>query len=156
MSEGKTALDIRVDALDSEVREVNSRLANLDDKFDRVMTGFGEEFRAAITSLSAQFNERQKTPWGVLISGASVVLSVCVILGGLAVSPVQSRISKLEEDTVPRKEVEFRDRVLYERITELQGDVKKQFSNERERLLAELDGLKRENALLRSSGGVVK
>lgn len=161
MTDTRTKYDVletRQVALEGDIRGLDNRIAALDDKFDKVMTGFAEEFRAAITSLSSQFNERQKTPWGVLLSGASVVLAICITIGSLGLSPIQTRMSKLEEDLIPRKEVEFRDRVLFDRLNELNTMVKEQSKQERDRVVAELENLKRENAalLLRSSGGMAK
>lgn len=155
MTEGRhitmDALETKVGVLDNEVREVNTRLFNLDEKFDKVMTGFAEEFRAAITGLSAQFNERQKTPWGVLISGASVILAISITIGGLGISPIQSRIAKMEEDMVPRKEVEFRDKVAIDRINRLEDDLRVINKREQDRLVNQIDTLQRENSLLKSA-----
>lgn len=137
------ALGTRVDSLESDVREANSRLQGLDEKFDRVMSGFASEFRSAVAGLSTQFSERNKTPWAVLISGAGIILAIVSMLGHQTLTPITDILKQHETNMVPRKEVEFRYSVNERRLMMIEDDLRKQQNQK-------IEALERENSLLRS------
>lgn len=143
------ALDTKVDILDNEIKEVNSRITDFNEKFDRVITSFASEFRASIANLSTQFSERNKTPWGVLISGIGVTLTIVTLIGHQALAPISDTLSIIQRDLVPRKEVEFRHETVERRLTLVESDLKTLHQREYDRLQQQLDVLQRENNLLK-------
>jgi peptidoglycan hydrolase CwlO-like protein len=144
------ALDTRVGVLDNEIREVNVRITGLDEKFDKVMTAFAVEFRAAIAGLSTQFSERNKTPWGILISGAGVVLTMVALLGHQTLSPITENLSMVIQEMVPRKEVEFRYSINDKRLTKIEEELADTRNRELSSLHEQVNALRHENNLLRT------
>lgn len=137
-----SSVGTRVEVLEKEVGEINTRLVNLDDKFDRVMSGFASEFRNSISSISSQFSANQKTPWGVLMSGGSLLLTVVIVVGGLAFAPLRGEINTLEAELVPRREVESRIGATNARILVLEETLRRDKDREIERLQRQVDQLK--------------
>ena len=106
-------LDIQVRGLEGDVRDLKDSITGLDAKIDKSIAGLAHEVRAAVAALSNQFTERQRTPWGVLISGAMAVVAVLGVVGNQALSPMSeslraltSKLERLDERTVPRVELQ--------------------------------------------------
>lgn len=117
------ALGIKVEALEGDVREVKDSLLGLNSKFDNAVTSLSQEFRSAISALSNQFSERQRTPWGVLISGAMALVVVLGIVGSQAMSPLQADLKALKEQIVPREEINYRAEVANRRWTAIEAGI---------------------------------
>lgn len=107
------ALDIKVDALETDVREVKDSLVGLDAKIEKSVASLAHEFRASITALSNQLSERQRTPWAVIFSGMAVVIGVLGAFGKQSLDPVRedvtslrAKIERLEDKIVPRVELQ--------------------------------------------------
>ncbi|PSH57966.1 hypothetical protein CU100_09820 [Phyllobacterium endophyticum] len=49
-----------------------------------------------LSQFVAKFDERQRTPWGLLVSIALAILAYVTTIGGLAYAPVWSAISRIE------------------------------------------------------------
>lgn len=68
-----------------------------------------------ISNLATTINERSRTPWGILLTGAGVVITVLVVIGGLASRPYQEGIDRIEmavrdlgQKAVTRDEIDWR------------------------------------------------
>lgn len=144
------AIDTRVGMMEKELGGMSSRLIDLEDKFDKVMSGFATEFRAALSGLSTQFSERNKTPWGVLLSGGSLLLTVVVVVGGLAFAPLRSELSTLEADHVTRKEIELRYMIGIDRVKLLEDELRRLHDRELEHLHQQIERMHAQSDLLRS------
>lgn len=118
------ALAIKVDGLDSDMREVKDSILGLDVKIEKAVTDLAREVRAAIESLRTQFADRQRTPWGVLISGAGFTVTVIVLFGSQALSPLQADIKALKEEIVPRKEIDYRAENANRRFQAIELDIR--------------------------------
>ena len=139
------AMDTRVDALENEVESINSRLGELNDKFDRVLTAFASEFRSSIAGLSTQINERNKTPWGTLFTGMAVTLSIVTVVGHQALSPIEASLAILQAQIVPRMEFNLENGQFERRLAILEDAKNKRV----DRLEQRVDELTKENNLLR-------
>lgn len=147
-----TALDTKVEIMESDLGDLNTRITSLDTKFDNVMTSFASEFRNAIGNLSTQLSEKNKTPWGVLISGMGVILTVVTLLGHQTLSPIAETIASIQRDVrdlVPRKEADFRHEMNDKRIGKLEIEIADAHRREYDRLKEQLDLIQKENYLLK-------
>lgn len=143
------SLDTKVGVLEGDIADVGTRLENLDAKFEKVMASFASEFRTAIAALSTQLSERNKTPWGILISGAGVVLTVVALVGHQALSPMTDDIARLTKEAVPRKEIEARYAYTDARINVLSDEVRMLRQHEFDGLTHQIEVLERENSSLK-------
>lgn len=146
------ALDTKVGILEEEVNDINVRITaldtNLNNKMDRMATAVTSELKA----LSAALADKNKTPWGILISGAGVVITVVALLGHQALSPIQDTLKLVSDNIVPRKEIELRYEVHDRRITSIEGLLLGLQKWEGDALRSTVDALERENRLLRGTG----
>lgn len=149
-----SALDTKVNVLDNDIVQINTRIEGLDTKFDRVMTGFASEFRSAIASLSTQLSEKNKTPWAVLISGMGLTLGVVSFLGHQTLAPITDTIAMMQTNMVPRKESDLRYTILSKEIDLLHADVKLLHDRAYQRLKERLEAVERENNILKYPGTV--
>lgn len=146
------ALDAKVGILEEEVNGINVRITaldtNLNNKMDRMATAVTSELKA----LTAALADKNKTPWGILISGAGVVITVVAFLGHQALSPIQDTLKLVSDNIVPRKEIELRYEVHDRRITSIEGLLLGLQKREGDALRSTVDALERENRLLRGTG----
>ena len=105
-------LDVQVRGLETDVRDLKDSVVGLNAKFDQAISSISHEVRTAIAGLSNQFTERQRTPWGVLISGAMAIIAVLGVVGNQAIGPITeahrvlaAKIERMEERVVPRVEL---------------------------------------------------
>lgn len=101
-------LDIQVRGLEGDVRDLKDSIAGLDAKIDKSIASLAHEVRAAVSALSTQFTDRQKTPWPVLIAAAGFIVGVLGVFGTQALSPLQQEIKYLKEQSFPKDEALFR------------------------------------------------
>jgi len=147
------ALGIKVGALEDDVREVKDSILGLDAKIEKSITSLAHEVRTQLASLASQFNERQRTPWTVLIAATMAIISVLGIFGSQALSPIQSEIKLLKEQIVPRDEIAARSEANNRRIVNLENLAdqlqRRRYEETREemrRLQSEIDYLRRNPA----------
>lgn len=62
------------------------------------LEGSLKDIAGQISGLSNKLDERGKTPWGIIITGAGVAFSVVVAIGGLAYAPIVTTQARLEFD----------------------------------------------------------
>lgn len=120
ISHGFDAFDVRVGTLESEVQEVKTSIAGLHGKIDSSVGALAQEFRNALSGLSAQLTERSKTPWAVIFAGAAVAVSVIAGFGHQALSPMQADISLVKSELVPRVEHDYRAKVEDQRLERIE------------------------------------
>jgi hypothetical protein len=108
-------LGVRVDNLEREIGEVNSRIGGLDSKLDRNQATLA----AKIDTISSQ-----KPQWAVMIAGAGLIISVLGLFGSQALAPVQSDIKGLKASSVPRAEVEYRDAAHDRRLADAEAELR--------------------------------
>lgn len=80
-----------------EGADIDVRFAGLQQR----VTGIEQAVQGVATqvsNLAATFNDRSRTPWGILLTGAGVMISVLVVLGGLAYSPINAGIQRADRD----------------------------------------------------------
>lgn len=99
----------RYAALDERVTNVRSSLVNLEGE---MRSGF-TTINTHLNNLANELRNSQKTPWGVIITGIGVGLSIIVAIGTLAYIPIQrttedlsSDLIRLQESSVSRSEYE--------------------------------------------------
>lgn len=114
-------LDVQIRGLDADVRDLKDGFAGLDAKIDKSIASLAHEFRTAVSSLSNQFTERQRTPWGVLISAAMAIVGVLAIVGSQAMAPLQQEIKYLKDNSFPREEAVFRYGINDKRLNGLEA-----------------------------------
>lgn len=132
-------LDVQVKALEGDVRDIKTSIASL-----------GAEVRQALSNVTSQFAERQRTPWSPLIAGAGFLVTVLVLFGSQAMSPIQSDIRTLKDEVVPRVEHNYRQEAtnrLFEDINKrldlIQSRKYDDMNRQIERLESENSDLKR-------------
>lgn len=142
-------LDIQVRGLEGDVRELKDGIAGLDAKIDKSIASLAHEVRSAVASLTNQFTERQRTPWGVLISGAMAIVAVLAIVGNQAISPLNeaqrilaAKVERMEERVVPRVEHQVHWEAEETRHREMTLRIQRQWDQQMElaRRLAYLEG----------------
>jgi hypothetical protein len=77
--------------------DIDVRFAGLQQR----VTGIEQAVQGVATqvsNLAATFNDRSRTPWGILFTGAGVMITVMVVLGGLAYSPINAGIQRADRD----------------------------------------------------------
>lgn len=98
------ALDSKVSALDSDVRQINDRIGSLETKFDTAANSMAREFRSGLAAITQQINDGGSTQWGVIFTGMGVALTVLGMIGALVWYPVSSGLADLKGNIVPRAE----------------------------------------------------
>ncbi|GLK81433.1 hypothetical protein [Methylopila turkensis] len=93
------ALEQRVYGLERGVHDLN-----------QLFTGRIGEVSAQLTSLSAKFDDRSRTPWGTIVSGMGVVFALLVAGCELARAPIVDAIARLERDVARTEQVLARQR----------------------------------------------
>lgn len=101
-------LDIQVKGLESDVRELKDGIAGLDAKIDKSIASLAHEVRSAVTALTNQFTERQRTPWAVLIGALTVTVTMLAFVGNQALTPILADVNSLKQQTFPKEEAVFR------------------------------------------------
>ncbi len=90
-------MDEDTDMSAREDREIEVRFAGLSQRVTGIETAINQ-ISAQISGLANSFNERSRTPWGVLFAGAGVMVTVLIAVGGLAYSPILSGLNRADAD----------------------------------------------------------
>ncbi|UGY15095.1 hypothetical protein HAP48_0042325 [Bradyrhizobium septentrionale] len=115
------ALQVKVGGIDADISQINDRILGLDGKIEKMGSALGTEFRSALSSLGTQLGERNRTPWGILISAAGLITTTLAFVGSQALSPIQADIKTLKEHLVPREEINYRAATDEKRMERLEG-----------------------------------
>ena len=100
-----SALGVKVQGLEIDVRDLKVGI-----------TAIAAEMRTSFNSLSIALNERNRTPWVSILSGAGVVVTTMAFIGTLALAPIQRDIATLQNQQVPRVELDKRGAALDQRL----------------------------------------
>lgn len=90
-------MPLRSDGTRSDTADIDVRFAGLQQR----VTGIEQAVQGVATqvaNLAATFNDRSRTPWALLLTGAGVMISVLVVLGGLAYQPIAAGIARADRD----------------------------------------------------------
>jgi hypothetical protein len=101
-------LDVQVKALEGDVRDIKTSIASL-----------GAEVRQALTNVTSQFAQQQRTPWLTIGSVGALVITVLGFLGQQTLSPLQSDIKMMKEELVPRVEHNYREAAATARFSKI-------------------------------------
>lgn len=101
-------LDVQVKALEGDVRDIKTSIASL-----------GAEVRQALTNVTAQFSQQQKTPWLAIGSVGALVITVLAFIGQQTLNPLQSDIKTMKEELVPRVEHNYREAAATARFSKI-------------------------------------
>lgn len=123
MKIGNTTLGIKVEALETDVREIKDAVGALDAKVAQEIGNLGHELRDAIGSIASQFTERSKTPWITLISAAGLIVTVMGFIGHQSLDPISADVRELKQQMVPRAEIEVRSKLFDKRIEGIEASV---------------------------------
>jgi hypothetical protein len=88
--------DIMAAARDSAA-DIDVRFAGLQQRvsgIEQAVQGVAQQVSALATTL----NDRSRTPWGILISGAGFMMGVVAVVGGLAYAPIREAIADTKAD----------------------------------------------------------
>lgn len=145
-----TALGVKVEALDTDIREVKDSILGLDTKIENAVSGLSREVRSAVDSLRTQFAERQRTPWVAVSGVAAVLVTIAGFIASQALSPLGVDIKAIKEVIVPRVEHDYRQAVINERFREIDQKIDQiqtrryeELMKSHDRIDAELRELKR-------------
>ena len=137
-------LDVQVKGLETDVRDLKDSVVGLNAKFDQAIASISHEVRSAISGLTNQFTERQRTPWAILIPGAGFIVVVLGLFGSQAISPIVADIKSLKDNAFPREEAVFRYGINNQRLTSVEGDIRQIQGRRYEELVKEIDRLRAE------------
>jgi hypothetical protein len=146
-----SALKVKVGNIDADVRDINDRIVGLDQKLDKAVTSLGSEFRSALSSLGGQLTERNRTPWGTLITAAGFISATLGFIGNQALDPMRADLKALKEHTVPREEITFRSKTSEARLDRLENLASQLASRRYDEMQRQIDRLERQNDSLKSS-----
>jgi hypothetical protein len=135
------ALGVQVESLETDVRDLKDSVVGLDAKIDKAVSSLAHEVRTLVAGLSAQLNDRQRTPWVAIFAGASLAVSVLMLFGSQALSPIQSDIKQLKSDIVPRVELEHRFGAVETTVERIRQE---RYDEQRDRIVYLRDQLQRE------------
>lgn len=138
-------LQVKVAGVDGDIREINDRILGLDGKIDKAVTSLGTEFRSALSSLGTQLSERNRTPWGILISAAGFITTTLAFIGSQALSPIQTDIKLLKDQMVPREEVNYRTATNEKRMDRLESLATLLANRRYDEMQKQIDRLERQN-----------
>lgn len=136
-------LDVQVKALEGDVRDIKTSIASL-----------GAEVRQALANVTSQFAERQRTPWSPLIAGAGFLVTVLVLFGSQALSPMLADIKSLKEEIVPRVEHNYRADLQNERFKQVERAVEQIQGRRYDELLKSHDRIDMELRELKRTKGI--
>ncbi len=80
-----------------ENSEIEVRFAGLSQRVTGMETAI-KQISSQISGLANSFNERSRTPWGVLFAGVGVLVTVMLAVGGLAYSPILNGLTRADAD----------------------------------------------------------
>lgn len=146
-----SALKVKVGNIDADVRDINDRIVGLDQKLDKAVTSLGSEFRSALSSLGGQLTERNRTPWGTLITAAGFISTTLAFIGSQALFPLQNDIKALKEQVVPREELNYRTKTSQSQLDRLESLANTLANRRYEEMQRQIDRLERQNDSLKSS-----
>jgi hypothetical protein len=94
------------DELANVLTEIKTTLATLSTRIgqneedyrrlSREQSKLSEAVERGFSELRASLTDRNKTPWGVIFSGFSITLTFAVVIGSLALRPLQDKDTALE------------------------------------------------------------
>lgn len=145
------ALQVKVGNIDSDVREINDRILGLDGKIDKAMASLGSEFRSSLTTLGSQLSERNRTPWGTLITAAGFISTTLAFIGSQALFPLQTDIKALKEQIVPREEINYRTKTSQLQLDRLESLANTLANRRYDDMQRQIDRLERQNDSFKST-----
>jgi len=143
------ALGVRVGAVERDIGEVNDRLLGLDTKIDKGIAGLASEFRSSLSSLTTQLSERNRTPWAVLIAAAGFIVAVLGTVGSQALAPVRDNVKTLQDQIVPREEINYRSTANDKRLSAIEADIRLSEQRRYDLMIRNIDRLENENRAIR-------
>lgn len=90
---------------------LNVKVVGLENDVHELKAGFNSlaiEMRGGFAALSTAIAERSRTPWVSIASGAAVVVTVLGFIGQLALSPIQTDLSRIKDTYVSLRYYETR------------------------------------------------
>jgi len=138
-----TALGVKVEALDSDIREVKDSILGLDVKIENAVSGLSREVRSAVDSLRTQFAERQRTPWVAISGVAAVLVTIAGFIASQALTPLITDIKYLKENSFPREEAVFRYGINNQRLGAVENDIRQIQSRRYDEIMKNLDRLQK-------------
>lgn len=131
-------LDVQVKALEGDVRDIKTSITNL-----------GAEVRSALTAVTSQFAQQQKTPWVSIGSVGALIIAVLSFIGSQALTPILSDIKSLKDEVVPRVEHNYRQAATDHLFDEVSKQLNLIQSRRYDDLTKTIDRLESENRDLR-------
>lgn len=102
-------LDVQVKALEGDVRDIKTSIASL-----------GAEVRQALTNVTSQFAQQQRTPWLTIGSVGALVITILGFMGQQTLNPLQADIKMMKEELVPRVEHNYRELAAATRFSKIE------------------------------------
>lgn len=81
----------------SDNADIDVRFAGLQQRVAGIESAV-QNVSSQVSALATTLNDRSRTPWGVLLTGAGVMISVLVVLGGLAYAPIRDGLARADRD----------------------------------------------------------
>jgi hypothetical protein len=129
-------LDVQVKALEGDVRDIKTSITNL-----------GAEVRSALSAVTTQFAQQQRTPWVAIGSIGALIIAVLSFIGSQALNPLQADIKSLKDEVVPRVEHNYRQAAtdhLFDETTKRIDQIQSRLYDERSKLIDRLENENRE------------
>ncbi len=101
----------------------STQLANIDTKFSSQLNSVSGALSQQIAGLGGKLDDRSKPNWMLLIGLAGVIITFMTVIGGLAYSPIQATINRVELDILRLRETSVPTRELDARALRTAADM---------------------------------
>jgi hypothetical protein len=126
-------LDVQVKALEGDVRDIKTSISN-----------FSAEVRAALSAVTSQVANTQRTPWVSIGSIGSVLIAILGFMVYQTVTPMRDDIKSLKDEIVPRVEHNFRQDAVNHQFDEINRRFEKTESRKYDEMVKTIDQLELE------------
>lgn len=89
-------LGAQVASLDRDYNDVKRTLVALDNRIDSSISSLGTKFESALSSLANKVDAKSTTQWPLIFSGLGVLVTIVVVIGGMAYMPIQRDAARLD------------------------------------------------------------
>lgn len=101
-------LDVQVKALEGDVRDIKTGMASLGAEIRQALTSVSSQFTQQIAAVTSQVAQQQRTPWASIGSIGGVLILILGFMVFQTITPMQTNISLLQQEIVPRVEHNYR------------------------------------------------
>lgn len=88
----------RVHATSNEITGIRQSLEAMGQRFETSLNAIVAKFDTSISALNTKFEDRNKTPWAVIISGLAFIVMLLTAIGSIAYVPIQQGLAEVKHN----------------------------------------------------------